>query len=152
MKHILAIWHKAGKGKSETIRQIANQFLLLYPTATPVFPATIIVPAKGDFRLVVEVLIKGVLTRVAFESQGDPRTNLEARLTELAVGFNCVILFCTCRTKGETVEAIENTANNYDFNTIWTSTYQVIGLTNQAIANQQKGMHVIQLMQALSII
>lgn len=152
MKHIIAIWHTAGKGKSETIRQIANQFLLLYPTATPLFPTTILVPLNGDFRLVVQVVINGVLTTVAFESQGDPSTDLENRLTDLAVNFHCDIIFCTCRTRGETVIAIENTADNYDFNTIWTSTYQVIGLSNQAIANQQKGSHVIQLLQALSIL
>ena len=60
MKHIIAIWHTAGKGKSETIRQLANQFLLLYPSATPVCPSTILVPPKGDFRLVVQVIINGV--------------------------------------------------------------------------------------------
>jgi len=152
MKHIIAIWHTAGKGKSETIRQIANQFLLFYPTSTPVFPTTILVPPNGDFRLVVQVLINGVLTTVAFESQGDPGTGLENRLTDLAVNFHCDIIFCTCRTRGETVIAIENTASNHNFNTIWSSTYQIAGQANQTIANQQKGMHIIQLLQALSIL
>ena len=152
MKHIIAIWHTAGKGKSETIRQIANQFLLLYPMATPVFPTTIIVPPTGDFRLIVQVIFNGVLTTVAFESQGDPNTWLEDRLTDLSVNFHCDIIFCTCRTRGETVNAVNNIARNHSFNTIWSSTYEIAGQANQTIANQQKGLHIIQLLQALSII
>lgn len=151
MKHIFAIWHSAGKGKSETIRQLANQILLLYP-ATPVFPTTVVVPPAGDFRLIVDVVLRGVMTRVAFESQGDPGTNLESRLENLAGHYNCDIIFCTCRTRGETVIAIENTADNFDYHVIWSSTYQIVGLANQIIANQQKANHIIQLLQALSII
>ena len=152
MKHIIAIWHTAGKGKSETIRHIANQFLLLYPTATPVFPAVITVPTTGDFRLVIQIVIKGVLTTVAFESQGDPGTWLEDRLTDLATNFNADIIFCTCRTSGETVNAINNIANIHSFDILRTSTYQIAGQANQAVANQQKGLHIIQLLQALSIL
>ena len=91
-----------------------------------------------------------VYTIVAFESHGDPGTGLEKRLTELAV--KCDIIFCTCRTRGETVIAIENTASNHNFKTIWTSTYQIEGVANQIIANKQKAVHIIQLLQALSIL
>jgi hypothetical protein len=152
MKQIIAIWHTSGKGKSETIRQIATQFLILYPAAIPVFPSVIVVPPNGDFRLIIQVTIKGVLTTVAFESQGDPGTLLKNRLTDLATNFNCDIIFCTCRTRGETVNAIDNTANTHSFNIIWSSTYQVAGKANQLIANQQKGIHIIQLLKSLSII
>lgn len=152
MKQIIAIWHKSGKGKSETIRQIANQFLLIYPSATPIFPSNISIPPTGDFRLIVQAIIKGVHTTVAFESQGDPGTWLEERLEDLAINFNCDIIFCTCRTRGETIYAVEHTASNYNLNIIWSSTYEISGQTNQTIANQQKGIHIIQLLQALTIL
>lgn len=152
MKHIIAIWHTAGKGKSETIRQLANQFLLLFPNAVPVFPAQISIPVNGDFRLVIQIQINGIVRVVAFESQGDPNTGLQNRLIDLATRFNCDIIFCTSRTRGETVNAIDFTAKNHNFSTIWSSTYQIAGQANQIIANQQKANHIIQLLQSLSII
>ena len=150
MKHIVAIWHSAGKGKSETVRQLANQFLTLYPSAITVVPTTI--PISGDFRLVIEININGKIITIAFESQGDPGTNIEKRLDYLASKYNCDIIFCTCRTRGETVVAIETVASKYGYDIIWSSTYQINGKTNQQIANRQKADHIIQLLKSLSII
>jgi hypothetical protein len=55
MKSILAIWHVAQKGKTATLRELANLLLVSYPTHIPIFPIPILIPAAGDFRLVVEI-------------------------------------------------------------------------------------------------
>jgi hypothetical protein len=55
MKAALAIWHKGDNGKTETLREFANLLLKTYPSLTPIFPTTAIVPTTGDFRLVVQI-------------------------------------------------------------------------------------------------
>jgi hypothetical protein len=152
MKHLLAVWHSGGKGKSETMRNLATNFISLYPSAIAIYPPILPTVISGDFRLIIEIIVKGKKLVVGFESQGDPGTHLEKRLKEIVINYKCDLLFTTCRTRGETVHAVENTVNSFGYELIWTSTYQLISKPNQIIANQQKALHIIQLLQALSII
>jgi hypothetical protein len=147
-KTILAVWNAGGKGKTESVRQFANSLLLAYPTYTSIFPVPATIPTIHDFRLVVE--INGIV--VGIESQGDPGTNLRNRLIDLVTNFNCDIIICTCRTRGETVAAVENIHNTYGFQTIWTSTYQITDKTQHSLVNQLKGDHILELIQNLGLI
>ncbi len=148
MKTILAIWHSANKGKTETLREFANLLITTYPKPAhnEVFPKPILIPARGDFRIVVE--INGKI--IGVESKGDPKTNLGGRLLDLSDNFNCDIILCTTRTKGETVDAVNNLVHNKGFQTIWTSTYEVAN--NHQIVNQIKAKHLLDLLQNLSLI
>jgi hypothetical protein len=148
LKTILAVWNSGGKGKTESLRQFANLLLSTYPSYTPIFPIPANIPVSNDFRLVVE--INGVT--VAIESQGDPKTNLKNRLIDLIKIYNCDIIVCACRTRGETVAAVENIHNKYGFQKIWTSTYQIDDRTQHALVNQLKGKHILDLIQNLSLI
>jgi len=146
MKTILAIWHAANQGKTETLREFAKLLLITYPNYIPVFPIPASVPTTGDFRLVVE--INGTILGV--ESKGDPKTNLKNRLIDLADNFHCDIILCSSRTKGETVDAVDNLHYNRGFQTIWTSTYQMA--TNHQLVNQLKAAHLLNLIQSLNLI
>lgn len=148
LKTILAVWNSGEKGKTESLRQLANVLLSTYPDYKPIFPIPVIVPTLHDFRLIVE--IDGVV--IGIESQGDPKTNLQNRLIDLVTQFNCDIIFCTCRTRGETVAAVENIHNTYGFQTIWTSTYQIADRRQHASVNQLKGKHILELVQNLGLI
>lgn len=146
MKTILAIWHTSNKGKTETLREFTNLLLLSFPTYRHIFPNPAAIPARGDFRLVVE--INGKI--IGIESKGDPRTGLHNRLLDLADNFKCDIILCTSRTKGETVEAVDNLFLNRGFQTIWTSTYQMA--TNHQLVNQAKARHILDLLLSLRLI
>lgn len=146
MKTILAIWHSGEKGKTETVRELAHNFMSIYPSFKAIYPIPATVHPKYDFRLVIE--IKGKI--IGFESQGDPKTNLERRLEELVTKFNCDIIYCTTRTRGETVKAVENVAKGFGYDQIWTSTYQTTA--NHKLVNDLKAKHIIDLTQKLGLI
>lgn len=147
MKTILSIWHSGNKGKTETLREFANLLLATYPTNRPIFPIPTNIPNTGDFRLVLET--NGII--IGIESQGDPNTNLQNRLFELADNFHCEIILCSSRTRGETVSAVDNLANTRGFQTIWTSTYQIANTTNHNLVNRLKAEHLLDLLQRLSL-
>lgn len=142
MKTVLSLWHVENKGKTETLRAVANLLLKNYPTCKPVYPTPAIVPDSGDFRLVVQVNGK----TVGVESQGDPRTNLQDRLLDLADNYGCDVIFCTSRTRGDTVTAVDNLYHTRGFDTIWTSTYQIAGESQQNAANELKAVHMLDLL------
>jgi hypothetical protein len=148
MKTVLAIWHLGDKGKTETIRAFANHLLSTYSTFRPVLPIPAFIPIKGDFRLVVE--IDGKI--VGIESQGDPTTNLKARLQDLADSFNCEIIICSSRTKGDTIRAINNLRDTRGYQIIWTSTYEIVNKGYHNFVNQLNGKQLLELLQGLSLI
>ena len=145
MKTVLSIWHTGDKGKTETLREFANLLLTTYPSFTPIFPSSASVPTTVDFRLVVQ--INGKI--IGVESQGDPNTNLQNRLIDLADNFNCEVILCSSRTRGETVVAVDNLHHARGFDTIWTSTYQIAGRPQQITANNLKAKHILDLLQTL---
>jgi hypothetical protein len=150
MSTVIAIWHESSKGKSETLREFAQLLLRTYPGYRPVFPIpAFISPAGQDFRLVVE--INGTI--VGIESQGDPGTRLKERLEELAVTqFRCKLILCTSRTRGSTIEAVDNLWIAHGFDVIWTSTYQIANNANHHLVNQLKARHILELVQTLGLI
>lgn len=145
MKTILSVWHTSNKGKTETLREFAHLLLATFPSLTPIFPETVFVPATGDFRLVVKIDKK----IIGIESEGDPNTNLRNRLLDLADNFNCEVILCSSRTKGHTVNAVDNLHYNRGFDTIWTSTYQLGDKSMQSVANELKAKHILELLQTL---
>lgn len=145
-KGIIAIWHVANRGKTETLRELARLLLETFPTHVPVFPNPPAVPDSGDFRLVVE--INGRI--VAVESQGDPHTDLHGRLLDLVNNLGVDVIFCSTRTRGDTVAAVEHLRMTRGFETIWTSTYQTE--RGHSVVNHLKAQHIIELVRNLSIL
>lgn len=148
MKTILALWHVGDKGKTETLREFAKILLSMYPNFRPIFPMPTTISATSDFRLVVE--INGKI--VGIESQGDPNTDLENRLIDLADNFQCEIILCASRTKGETVAAVDNISLTRSFQTIWTSTYQIADKANHNLLNRLKAKHLLDILNGLNLI
>lgn len=144
-KTIVALWHTASKGKTATLREVAR--LLNQQAPEGIITPFNNIPNTGDFRFVIE--INGIV--VGIESQGDPNTNLENCLFELANEYNCSVIFCATRTRGSTVEAVDSLLPQ-GFQTIWTSTYQIDGENQQNIANRTKAKHLLDLLGELNIL
>ena len=145
---IIAVWHSADMGKTETIRAFANLLLNTFPLIESIRPDPAFVPATGDFILVVR--INGVV--IGITSQGDPGTDLENRLINLADNRECDIILCSTRTRGETVIAVDRVARSRNYRTIWTSTYQIAGQANQQLVNDLKAKHLLDLIQTLGLL
>lgn len=144
MKYILAVWNRGGKGKTQTLHYLANHFI-----DTPYPGLNIIVPKtssslKKDFRFVFEIGGKVI----AIESQGDPHTNLAVRIDQLIVNYNCDTIVCATRTRGDTVQAVEY--SGYD--TIWTSTYDIVDSSMHKKVNKLNAEHILKLLQTLQAI
>lgn len=146
MKTIVAIWNSAGKGKSSTILELSNLLINRFPNHKIVFCDKDINKLNIDFRLIIE--INGKI--VALESQGDPKTRLENRLEYIVVTYNPDLIICSCRTRGETIWAINNIAHKHSFDKIWTSTYETTH--SQPLVNSLKGEHILDLVKKIGVI
>lgn len=145
MKTIIAIWHSSQKGKTQTIKELAHILIANYKY-TPVIPVSI--PSSGDIRVIIKVNGKVI----CLESQGDPKTQLKKRLNEICKLYNPDIIICSTRTRGETVDAVEDIAKSQKYNLIWTSTYQTSQASQQNTLNQLKAQHLHNLLSSLSLI
>lgn len=88
---------------------------------------------------------------IGIESQGDPGTGLQKRLLQLVNQWRCDVILCTCRTKGETVHAVEHLASQ-GFRIIWTSTYQVRDTSRETEANQLKARHMLDFLREFKVL
>lgn len=147
MKTILAVWHVANKGKTDSLRAAARYLLVAYPGHIGVHPTPFLIPASGDFRFVVN--INGKI--VAIETRGDPHTELLERLETLEKTYNPDVILCSTRTKGDTVDAVNSMVSKYKYEAVWASTYQVESRFHST-ANALNGQHLINLLQRLGII
>lgn len=147
-KTIVALWNNPNTGKTETLRALAEIIINNLTDIIPIFPVPLAVNQEDDLRLVVQ--INGRI--IGIESQGDPNTNLLERLLELVNDFNCDVIICATRLRGETVGAVENIHENFDYETIWTSTYQVSNPNLFQISNRTKAEHLVDLLRILDLI
>lgn len=145
MKTILTVWHTAGKGKSSTLRELAESLIAINPTGIILCDPSPINP-KGDFRLIIE--INGKI--IAIESKGDPNSELDKRLDEIFTSYNPDIIISASRTRGSTVNITDVFATKHAYKQIWTSTYHMDN--NHSIVNKLKAKHMIELLQTLNII
>ena len=125
---------------------MVNLLINRFPGHKIIYPSKDVTKISIDFTLVIE--IKGKI--IAIKSQGDLGTKLEKRLHQIVNKYKPNYIFCTCRTRGETVDAVQNIADNFDYDTVWSSTYQVTH--NENIANLAKSEHVLDLIKKLGLV
>jgi hypothetical protein len=143
---ILAIWNTGGKGKSTTILNLANLLMASFPAHKVIFCSKNVISLTIDFRLILE--INGKI--IALESQGDPKTGLKKRLDDIVIKHHPDLIICSTRTRGETVQAVDNIANKYNYCTIWTSTYQIAH--SHGLVNNLKANHLMDLLINLNLL
>lgn len=146
MSTILTIWNTSNKGKSNTILQLANSILREYPNHKIIYSSKDLAILSIDFRLIIEINEK----IIALESQGDPGTGLEKRLTSVINSYQPDLIITSSRTRGETIWAINNIAKIHNYDKIWTSTYETSHSHNQM--NSLKAEHLLDLIQKLGLI
>ncbi|TXD82134.1 hypothetical protein ESY86_15825 [Subsaximicrobium wynnwilliamsii] len=145
MKTIIAIKNSGNKGKTEIARKLANLLVEVHSDFKPIYPIPFNILKETDFSIVLKIDEK----IVGIESQGDPGTNLKTRLETLILEYNCDLIICTCRSRGETVRSISAIANLHKFQTIWDSTYES-KICHEEI-NKLKAEHLYDLMKKLKL-
>jgi ABC-type multidrug transport system ATPase subunit len=103
MKTVIGLYGPANAGKSATLRKVYELLKAKHPNA-PVTHEII----NHDVRAIFN--ING--HRIGLESQGDPGSRIFTSIS-LFVREECEIIVCATRTRGQTVEVIENLKPQY---------------------------------------
>jgi hypothetical protein len=141
---IISVSNSAKKGKSSTLVELANAFMDKYTDIEILYSYKH--QKSIDFTLIIKV--KGSI--VAFESQGNPNTQLEHRLESIIEKYSPKLLFCTSTVKGETLNTITQIVSKYNYNYIRTANYQVD--TNFEAVNKIKAKHLLYLVIQLNLL
>jgi hypothetical protein len=143
-KFIVAITGAQDTGKTGTLRELANILIAAYPKNYYLGRATLLRPnfrhytsssalPPGDFRLIIEINGKWV----AIESKGDPNSDLQGRLKQVATATvqisnvgACELIFCAARHPSKVnlkpVAEVQSCANPpLGYRIIWASTVPV---------------------------
>lgn len=96
MAHIIALQGTGNSGKTNTLLYVFAQLKAKYPFAT----VQECHQGTHDIKIVLHNVDGKV---VGIESQGDPNSRLLISLSDF-LKKKCDIIFCTCRTRGMTVD------------------------------------------------
>jgi hypothetical protein len=150
-KTIIAIYGRAGEGKSETIKLICQNIIRIFPNA---IPSEINIDYSGDILLTITI---GNI-KIGIESQGDPNSRMisDDTIKKLADATfdkdlgNCDIIICATRTEGMTVNKVDQIANDYNFHVLYLSSFWSPSLNHQVL-NQIAAENAIEIITALMI-
>lgn len=142
-KTIIGIYGRANEGKSSSIKLVCQKLLRDYPNTS--------VPEEVNYSGDIFVIINLGSIRIGIESQGDPKSRMisEDTIRKLAEA-KCDIIICATRTGGETVKKVDAIADEFDYHTLWLSSYWSPTL-NSKVLNDQLSNNVIALIKSLIV-
>jgi len=103
MANLYALQGRGKTGKTSTLKEVFNQLSQKYPLAV-----TEVIRQTSDIKIIM--VINGI--KVGIESEGDPNGRLEESLHDF-VQSSCNVIFCAVRTRGMTVDWVEQYAPTY---------------------------------------
>ncbi len=98
MANIFALQGLSNAGKSSTLIELMNQIITKYPNGK----LQELHSGTKDVQIIIEP-VNGM--RIGIESQGDPNSRLRKSLADFR-SAKCDVVFCACRTRGDTVNWI----------------------------------------------
>lgn len=138
---IIAIKNKASKGKTSTIKLVAEKLYQKYLNQKKKF--------NSEIFEIIDVIINNKQVRIAVISQGDPSTGLKKKLLD-KINEKSNVIICATRTSGETVNAVNDILiNNIDSKIIWTTSYETNDENLFKKMNDLKSTHIIELLESL---
>ncbi len=148
---VIALWHRANSGKTQTLRALSNVFVNAFPGVRPIVDERVAEDPHLDFTFVISVEGRNV----AIVSCGDPGRLLQRRLRSINDEYSPALIFCACRTKGETVHAVDHFDSDLEqgqrFQRFWTSTYEGDQDFWEHL-NALKAQHLFELAQSLGFV
>lgn len=148
-KTIVAIHNTANKGKTQTLTWLSDLLVAKYGSKSIKEEEPLRSLKRSDFHIVIDA--NGI--KIGIETQGDPGTGLDSKLELLVQTHQCDLIFCTTRTRGETVDAVRDIANDNDYHLIWTSTYHMeTNKTNKVDVNAIKARHLMEFVSELGML
>ena len=142
-KTIIGIYGRANEGKSSSIKLVCQKILRDYPNTS--------VPEEVNYSGDIFVIINLGSIRIGIESQGDPKSRMisEDTIRKLAEA-KCDIIICATRTGGETVKKVDTIADEFDYHTLWLSSFWSPSLNNNVL-NDQLSDVIIEFIRSLIV-
>jgi len=147
-KTIIAIHGKENEGKSEIIKNVCKLIMETYPKA---IASKSPINYNGD----ILVAIKIGNIKIGLESQGDPNSRMiyNETIKKLADNKNkniggCDIIICATRTSGKTVKTVDKIADEFNFNTLWLSSYWSPSL-DWEVLNRKAAESIIDIVKSI---
>jgi hypothetical protein len=151
-KLIVCLRCRDNKGKTGAIKALAEHLIhtlnasgaIWYDWKWPTQPIKQPTTISAEQEISVELTVKG--KHVGLYSFGDD-TKLYDHLDILAKN-NCTRIFCACRTRCDTVKAVEDIAKKYGYTIVWSAPYwedvppAPIATPFQSSLNDLKGRHL----------
>jgi hypothetical protein len=137
-KSVIAIYGPSNQGKSETIRETANLLLDAYPiNILQTFNS------GADINYIIEINE----IKIGIESQGDPNSRMSQSLQTFVV-HGCNIIICSCRSRGETADAVEDLYRHHQYEIIWSTNHRSRH-KNQTQLNQLAANGILKLIKLI---
>lgn len=108
MKVLYVLQGAGEKGKSSTLNILIDELVKKYPNATKRILEQDI---SCDQKVIFDNLNGHI---IGIETQGDTNSRLPESLNDFEKA-QCDIIFCACRTRGSTVDTIQNFATHYSY-------------------------------------
>ena len=108
MKVLYVLQGAGEKGKSSTLNILIDELVKKYPNATKRILEQDI---SCDQKVIFDNLNGHI---IGIETQGDPNSRLPESLNDFEKA-QCDIIFCACRTRGSTVDTIQNFVTHYSY-------------------------------------
>lgn len=139
MKAIICMQGKANIGKTHTLRKV-------YEKLNP-HEKTILEQPNDDIYATIKMgdFLIGIAT------QGDPMSGLKERLNEL-MQKSCDIIVCASRSKGYTVEDVENSALQNGYSLIWSSPFVTEDKTLRETCQDYMAQSIINLINGIAYV
>ena len=132
MKKVIALYGTANTGKSSTIKFVYDLLRNKYPNAKS---NEIIMHA--DIKVFITVNNK----KIGIESQGDPISRLGDSL-KYFVSIGCNVIICATRTRGRTVDAVNELKGKFEIK--WIKQDYISDISKQNSYNTTKAKAIIR--------
>lgn len=139
---IIAVYGRAGEGKSNTVKKVCELLLATFPNAiSSISPI--------DYSADIFLFIQLGSIKIGIESQGDPNSRMFETVEKLIRDEKCDIVLCTTRTEGETVNEVDRLSDEYDYHTLWMSSYWSPTLQYKDVLNRLAAESIIEAIKSL---
>jgi hypothetical protein len=147
---VIANWGPSGQGKSATIKKVAEKLIcdcgakLIDKYEDNTFDYNWTIQLKNDVKIGIEI-------KIGIESQGDPggRSTGQALRSLFSGDRKSNIIVCASRTRGETVDVINDLCREFDYDLIWVNNYRSSTGVDHDFLNELSATHIIDLINQI---
>ena len=133
MKTIIVVKESAEKGKTHAVKEAARLFPFKTVEYFDYYGNNIPQNEKGEIICRGIIDVNGKEKAIGFSSEGDYRSVVENALKVITCGetIDVDIIVTASRTRGGSIDAINDFADKYGYDVIWTSLYHGVNINGE---------------------